>query len=359
MRVALDATPLTVATGGVARYTAELSRALAETFPGDEFWLLSDQPFPMPAQLPNLLRGGAPRGFVERKWWLWGVQNEMTRLGIDLFHGTDFSVPYLPLRPSVMTLHDLSPWRNELWQPDAERVRTRTPILLRLGLANRIVTPSEAIRKEAIDRFRLDADRVTAVALAAAEHFRPAPERPSAAPYFLFVGTLEPRKNVARAIEAWRAIRPRRQVELWLAGRRRADFPPIPDEPGLRVLGVVEEDSLPALYSGAVACLYPSFYEGFGLPVLEAMQSGALVIASLDAAISEVAAGAAVQIDAADAAGWVEAMQAVLDRPDEAVQWRAKALARAAEFSWRRTAERTRSVYEEVRLAFRKNRRKK
>jgi glycosyltransferase involved in cell wall biosynthesis len=358
MRVALDATPLTAATGGVARYTAELSRALAETFPADEFWLLSDQPFEMPTQAPNLRRGLGPRGVVERKWWLWGVQNEMTRLGIDVFHGTDFSVPYLPLRPSVMTLHDLSPWRNPFWQPDAERVRSRTPILLRLGLASKIVTPSEAVRREAIDRFHLDAERIAAVPLAASPHFHPVAGCMRGAPYFLFVGTLEPRKNVGRAIDAWRAVRARHEVDLVLAGRRRADFPAIPPEPGLCQLGAVEEAALPALYSGAVACLYPSFYEGFGLPVLEAMQCGALVITSRDAAIAEVAAGAAMQIGADDGPGWVEAMTAALDQPEKAAEWRAKAIRRAESFSWTRTAARMREIYAEARLGFRRLRRK-
>ena len=172
--VALDATPLTVPTGGVLRYTKELARALGENFPDDDYWLLSDQPFSMPEDAPrNLHRGEGPRSAVTRKWWLWGLQQEMTRRRADVFHGTDFSVPYLPLRPSVMTLHDLSPWLDRAWQPDAGRIRRRTALLLRTGLATMIITPTEAVRRAAIDRFRLSADRVVAIPLAASEHFRP------------------------------------------------------------------------------------------------------------------------------------------------------------------------------------------
>lgn len=353
MRVALDATPLSVSSGGVARYTAEIARALACAFRDDEFWLVSDQPFELPAKFENLHRGSGPLTFIERKWWLWGVQGEMTRLHIDLFHGTDFSVPYMPLRPSVMMLHDLSPWKDPAWQPAAERIRRRTPILLRLGLATMIITHSEAVRREAIDRFHLEPDRVRAVPLAASPRFRPVAFTPGR-PYFLFVGTLEPRKNIACILEAWRAVRRRHDVDLVLAGRRREDFSPLPPEPGLSLPGVVAEDSLPALYSGAIACLYPSLYEGFGLPVLEAMQCGAMVIASRDPAITEVAAGAALQLDAADSSAWAEAMEAAVVQPEIAEEWRAKAVARAAEFSWSRTATATREVYDEARRRFRR-----
>jgi SAM-dependent methyltransferase/septal ring factor EnvC (AmiA/AmiB activator) len=88
---------------------------------------------------------------MERRWWLWGMAREMSRLGADLVHGPDFAVPYIPRRPSVLTLHDLSPWMDAAWRPAAKRVRRRTPILLDLGIATMIVTPGEAVRKQDID----------------------------------------------------------------------------------------------------------------------------------------------------------------------------------------------------------------
>jgi glycosyltransferase involved in cell wall biosynthesis len=345
--IALDATPLTASPGGVARYTLELARALATKFPEDAFWLLSDQPFPMPDRVPgNLHRGQAPRTPFERKWWLWGLYQEMMRRGADVFHGTDFAVPYLPFRPCVMTVHDLSPWLDGT---GSGRVRKRTPLLLRTGLATMVITPSEAIRRATIDRFKLAADRVVAVPLAASEEFRPVTVASVAAPYFLFVGTLEPRKNVGRLVEAWREVRKNHEIDLVLAGRARADFTPPAPEPGLRVLGAVPEADLPGLYSGAVAVVYPSLYEGFGLPVLEAMQCGALVITSRDPAIIEVAGGAAVHVDAADARGLAEALRAVASAPESFAAVRQQGLARAREFSWPRTAERTREVYDRAR----------
>ncbi len=231
--IALDATPLTISSGGVSRYTLELVRALAENYPDDEYWLLSDQSYRIPeCRAANLHQGEGPKNAIERKWWTWGLNREMMRHGVQLFHGTDFSIPYLPQRPSVMTLHDLSPWLYPEWQAAGQRVRRRTPRLLRLGLATLVITPSESVRRAAIDRFKVPPDRIVAVPLAASEHFRPVATAPSETPYFLFVGTLEPRKNIGRLIEAWREVRKIATVDLALAGRARADFPAPAEEPG-------------------------------------------------------------------------------------------------------------------------------
>ncbi len=353
MIVSIDATPLTVPTGGVARYTSELSCALAEAFPGDSFWLISDQPFAMPrVHAANLRPGAGPQTFSERRWWLWGIRGEMARLNAEIFHGTDFSVPYLPKKPSVMTLHDLSPWLDPGWHSAGDRVRVRTPVLLRLGLATMVVTPTEAIRKEAIARFRLQPERIVAIPLAAGLQFQPSPGPAPRTPYYLYTGTLEPRKNLALIVRAWREIRKTRNVDLVLAGRRRSDFDAFPPEPGLQLPGIVPEADLPALYSGAAACLYPSFYEGFGLPVLEAMQCGACVLASEDPAIAEVSGGSAVLLNSQNEAKWVAAMTAVLDHPENFAGLREQAVRRAAQFSWKRTAQLTREVYEEAKRRF-------
>ncbi|HEV2690469.1 MAG TPA: glycosyltransferase family 1 protein [Bryobacteraceae bacterium] len=355
MKIALDATPLAVASGGVRRYTEELSRALAQNFPEDEFWLLSDQKFAPPQHSPpNLKIGQGPRNMLERRWWLWGLQGEISRLRLDLFHGTDFAVPYLHLRPAVMTLHDLSPWMDARWHAESDRVRKRTPMLLRLGLTNMVITPTEAVRRQAMERFRLAPGRVVAVPLAASEHFRPVDTTRQGPPYLLYLGTLEPRKNLAMLLDVWREVRRSYEIDLILAGRRRDDFPELSPEPGLRAMGLTTEDELPRLYSGALACVYPSYYEGFGLPVLEAMQCGAAVVASRDPAIMEVAADAALLLDVGDPRAWAEALRALMSEPDRLAAMREKALARAAEFSWTKTAKLTREVYGQAARRFRK-----
>jgi glycosyltransferase involved in cell wall biosynthesis len=390
--IALDATPLTVPTGGVARYTSELACALAARFPENEYWLLSDRPFPMPYPRPtnpgsrrlahpdlhltNLKQGDPPRTFLGRRWWSVGLLREMKRRGADLFHGTDFSTPYVPLRPSVMTVHDLSPWLHELeeahalheadaksgsrldrpWQPDSARVRSRTAMLLRLRVPTMVITPTEAIRRAVIARFRLPGTQVVAVPLAASEHFRPIACPPPATPYFLFVGTLEPRKNISGLIDAWREVRQTHNIDLVIAGRARADFAPLAAETGLRVLGPVPDEDLPELYSNARAVVYPSLYEGFGLPVLEAMQCGALVVTSLDPAIMEVAGDAASFVAMEDGGGTRElaaTLASIAEAPHNFAPLRERALRRAKQFSWRRTAELTQEVYAEACRVFR------
>lgn len=332
MRVAIDATPLTLTSGGLARYTSELALELRSQFPEDEYVLVPPVHQPL--------------------WWLWGVQREMSRLESNLFHGTNFEVPYLPTRPSVMTLHDLSPWMDRAWHHAADRVRNRTPALIKLGIATLIITDSESIRRQAIAHFRIHPDRIVSVPLAASTKFRPATNPPPAQPHFLYVGTLEPRKNIPLLLEAWRPVHASHGIELVLAGRRRDDFPALPPEPGLRILGEVSDDNLPALYSRALAFVYPSLYEGFGLPVLEAMQCGACVIASSDLAIAEVIGDAGPRLDPRDPRLWTEALLACAHGGDWLNQRRAQSLARARQFSWERTARLTHQVYIEAQRRF-------
>ena len=343
MHVAIDATPLTLSSGGLARYTQELTRALGEEFPDDRFTLMSDQPFDWtPSENVDVIAG--PATGVAKRWWLAGIPLAMHQTGASLFHGTNFAVPFIPFAPGVMTIHDLSPWMNASWHSDASRVRHRTPWMLRLGLAAMVITVSEAVRKQAVDFFGLHPSRVIAIPLAAARHFTRDDSRPGN--YFLFVGTLEPRKNLPVLIEAWRHVYAITGVELWLAGRTRVDCPALPELPGLRRLGEVEEKDLPGLYRGTLAFVYPSLYEGFGLPVLEAMQCGANVITSRDAAIAEVCGDAALRIDAHDVRGWTEAMLACAAGH---IDLRDAASKRARLFSWQSTARRTREVYVEAR----------
>jgi alpha-1,3-rhamnosyl/mannosyltransferase len=248
-----------------------------------------------------------------------------------------------------MTVHDLSPWRTG----GSERVRARTPFLISAGLATMVITPSEAIRREVIETFRMKPPRVVAVPLAAPRWMRRVNPSPGSRPYLLCVASVEKRKNLGLIIEAWREVRREFGVDLVLAGRVGDGQAPPPVESGLRFLGAVNDRELPALYSGAIASLYPSLYEGFGLPVLEAMQCGTLVITSTDPAVREVGGDAAVAIDAKDGRGWVEAMRAAVAKADFAADRRQASLRRAAEFSWARTAAGTYEVYRQAQERFR------
>ena len=316
MTVGLDGTPLHGPAGGIRRYVTELHAALVSEFPEDRFLLLSDQ-------------GISLKG-LDRYWWAWGLNQ---RFGdVDVFHGTDFAVPYFKRRPAVLMIHDLSPWRF----PDASnRVRSRVPWLMRAHRYSVVLTPSEAVRREVVEFFGVASADVLAVPLAASSLFRPVSE--TRGNYFLCVGTLEIRKNLAMLLEAFRLVREARpDRELWVVGKGSLDCPE-----GVRYLGFVADEELPRLYSEAAAVCYPSLYEGFGLPVLEALQCGACVITSRDPALVEVGSPATTQVEATDVRGWASAM--LTEVPD-----RGRALKRASEFSWARTARMTREVYAEA-----------
>lgn len=353
MRIALDATPLTLSSGGLPRYVGELGLALARAYPEDEYVYLSDQPFSMPGDAPpNLTRGRGVESPADRHWWLWGLRRAIRASNAALFHGTNFEVPYLGGVPAILTIHDLSPWRESAWKnlPDRDwhdvssRVRQRTPWLLKFKRACAILTVSEAVRKEVINYFGVDSATVHAAPLAASDNFRPVPAAGAVPhPFFLFVGTLEPRKNIPALIEAWRATRGETGADLVIAGRLRPDFPPLASEDGLIILGEVAEDELPHLYSEALAFVYPTHYEGFGLPVLEAMQCGCPVITSADPAVVELSGGAA--IHAASVEEIADSMRAIASRPEVRASMRAAGLRRSALYSWDRTAKLTHAVY--------------
>jgi alpha-1,3-rhamnosyl/mannosyltransferase len=332
MTAAIDGTPLTLSSGGLRRYTEELVAALRAEFPEDIFDLVSDQ---LPGRRLNV---------IQRRWWFCGLPLELVLRSYQVFHGTDFTVPYLPVRPAVMTIHDLSPWLRTEWHHNADRVRRRTPMLLALGLATSIITPTEAVRREVLERFRIHPSRVFAIHEAASDSMRPSEPYPGQ--YFLFVGTIEPRKNLRAVIAAWREVRRTHSgVRLLLAGRLRADAPAIEPEPGLQMLGEVPDTQLPGLYSGAIAFVYPSEYEGFGLPVIEAMQCGCAVIASGNAALVEVSGGAALHVSDN---GLAKTMRMLLENPEELQRRREQSLRRARAFSWRQTARNTMEVYVEA-----------
>lgn len=270
----------------------------------------------------------------------------MRRAHSQVFHGTNFEVPYLNARPSVLTLHDLSPWRDAAWHTGAERVRRRAPWLLRLGIATMVITPSEAIRREAIRSFGLAPERVAATPLGPPRTSPPPAAAPPGRAFFLFVGTLEPRKNIPLLIEAWRAVRFHCDVDLVLAGRLRADAPAIASEPGLDFRGEVTDGELLDLYRDATAFIYPSHYEGFGLPVLEAMHCGAPVITSSDPALVEVSGDAGIRADTVQELA--AAMRALFESPAFRADRRNESRRRAAGFSWAAAARQTRAVYLEA-----------
>jgi glycosyltransferase involved in cell wall biosynthesis len=284
------------------------------------------------------------------------------REGAALAHLHYFAPPHLPC-PSIVTVHDVSYARA----PELFSRRDRALFRFVRGSvrrAARVIAVSEFTRLDVCDLYRLAPGRVVAIPNGVSARFRPladAGERVRErfgidTPYVLCVGALQPRKNVPLAIEAFARIGPAAQgCALVVAGGDRGGRPDVLDAihrarlaGRVHLLGHVEEDDLPALYAGARVLAFPSLYEGFGLPALEAMACGTPVVASSTTGLAEAVGDAGLTVDPRNADDLAEALARVLG--DDALRERlvAAGLARAAAFTWARTARATAEVYREA-----------
>jgi alpha-1,3-rhamnosyl/mannosyltransferase len=255
--------------------------------------------------------------------------------------------------PTVITIHDLSVILHPAWHP-ADRVREHARKLERAAAnAAHIITDTEQVKREVMRELRVSASKITAIPLGVGAEFRPGPRLPQLPEqYFLCVGTIEPRKNLLVAMKAFASLpkQLREQCPLLLAGpwgwkadAERSYFDRTGQDAGIRHLGYLPDDAMPSLYSGAAAVLYPSLYEGFGLPPLEAVACGRRAICSRGTlAVEEVMGTMATYCDAHDVEEWSEAMQCAL--PPLSLR---EGLG-AARFTWSRTAHDTLAVYNRV-----------
>ncbi len=291
---------------------------------------------------------------------------ELRRHPVDVLH-VQYTAPPLPPCPVVTTIHDLS--FEHL--PETFRRRSRTQLRLTVRRTARkaalILTLSEFSRKDIIETYAVDPERVLVTPAAAPPGFAPLDDETKLkeirkryginANYLFALGSIQPRKNLTRLIEAYaslRRARPRDDIpQLVIGGKRgwldREVFRAAQQDDlkdSIRFIGYVAEENLPALYTGATCFVYPSYFEGFGLTVVEAMQCGAPVIAGNKTSIPEIAGGAALLLDPFDTAALAEAIGRVIDNPDYRAELRVKGLQRAAEFNWITTARSTLKAYE-------------
>ncbi|HZR96885.1 MAG TPA: glycosyltransferase family 1 protein [Gaiellaceae bacterium] len=319
MRVALDATPLRLTRAGTARYIESLLARLDELEP--------------------VAFGGAERAAVLARELWWYPFRLSTLGGADALHCPTYYAPLRPTLPTVVTVHDLAVLRH----PEAFGRWTRSyvphaiPHMVRA--ASRVIAVSQFTAGEVERLLRVPRERIRVVPNAAASVFAPGGERADG-DYVLAVGTLEPRKNLDRAIEA----AARAGVELRVVGA--AGWGGVEARGAhVRWLGRVDDAELARLYRGAACLVYPSLYEGFGLPVLEALACGTPVVTSRGGATEEVAGGAAVLVDPLDVVSIADGIAAAASRADEL---RTLGLERARAFSWDDTAARTRAIYKEI-----------
>ncbi len=292
-------------------------------------------------------------------------------LRADVAHVPYWAPPLVPSVPTVVTIHDIIPMVLREYR-GGPLVRAYTALVATAAQsAALILTDSEASRQDILARLRLPPERVRVVYLAADDRFRPGPAAGDGAVraryglpprYVLYLGGFDVRKNVRAALAAygWAGQVLGEECPLVVAGRlpeRDTPFTPDPRRlarelelaPGwVRFIGPTAEEDKPALYRGAVALLYPSRYEGFGLPPLEAMACGVPVVGSSAASIPEVVGDAGVLLPPDDAAGMAGAViQLATDEAFRAELSR-RALTRAALFSWEQTARQTLAAYREV-----------
>ncbi len=283
---------------------------------------------------------------------------------VDLFHATSHCVPLRWEGALVFTLHDLTFLSHPHLHTLGNRLHCLTGVARAACRGARFVAVSESTRRECERQLALPAERVDVVPNAADRRFMPLdPEEARAhverrfgldAPYVLAVGTLEPRKNLGALIAAFAGLPEglRRRHRLAIAGGGGwlgVDPAAAAARAGIgertSVLGPIADDDLPDLYAGAEVFVYPSLWEGFGLPALEALACGAPAIVSATSSLPEVVGEAAVLVDPHDAGALGAALERVLADADLRARLRAAGPRQAARFSWRRTAEETAAVY--------------
>lgn len=288
------------------------------------------------------------------------------QLHLDIVHDPTGAMPLLLTGAArIVTVHDVVPYVYPHTSTRLDWLIYHVWLPLVVRTVDAVITDSHQSWKDIVTHLPVAPERVTAIPAATDRRFRPldpAEYEPILhqysveCPYILYVGALESRKNLPRLLQAYAALRHwSTQWRLVIVGARKWKFSPIFDtvqqlnlEPHVTFTGYVADEHLPALYAGADLFAFPSLYEGFGLPVLEAMACGTPVVTSNTSSLPEVAGDAALLVDPLDVAAIADAMRRVLEDQALAAELRAKGLARAAQFTWERTARETIAVYEQV-----------
>ena len=370
MRIAIDAHSVGNQLAGNETYAVNLIEALAEVDQSNQYTLY-------------VTRQSAIDRFANR-WPNFNVKRtvphtplvripvtlsaELRRNPVDVLH-VQYTAPPLAPCSVVATIHDLS------FEHLPETFNRRSRAQLRLTVrrtarkAAQILTLSEFSRRDIVDTYRIAPDRVSVTPAAAPSHFKPIEDETELRKireiygierdYILSVSSIQPRKNLVRLIEAYsclRGLRPEGKLpQLILVGKRgwldNETFRAAQRHSAnndIAFTGYVAENDLSALYSGATCFVYPSFFEGFGLPVLEAMQCGAPVIAGNRTSIPEVVGKAGLLFDPFDTNSLVQALTRVLDDSEYRSVLRRQGLERAREFDWKQTARMTLQAYEKA-----------
>ena len=374
MLIGIDGIPLKDIKTGVGHYTFELARSLALASPTDQLEIVSPFSFfpgdhsedPSDGWPPNLRLTQVKVNVWARNWWTIGLPRYIKRRSLDLFHGTNFDIPLWKRCPAILTIHDLSDFLYpETHEPRGVwRARRRLPFMART--ATQIVTHSESVRREVIEHLQVSREKVIAIPAAARSVFRPLPPDQTIETrkrlgvedeFLLFVGTIEPRKNLIVLLNAYRELLSATELhpQLVIAGKKGwltdslfSSLRELGIEERVLFTGYLSDNDLCALYSSCRVFIYPSKYEGFGLPPLEAMACGAPVIASSIPSIREVTGETARLVATAGSDDLAHAIVTLLRDENERQRLSVAGFKRAQQFSWNRTAQLMLGVYHQA-----------
>ncbi len=346
--------PLRPPAAGVRRYVHELTSALID--------------LDLPVDLIACGGARAPRAGVlhysepwhpptNLGWTAVGLRKTARRAGLDVFHAPAYTAPPFGVHPLVVTLHDVSYARRPEWYPHASGALRSWFYRASARAADVVITDSTFSSGEISAAYGIPPDKICVIPLGVAPSFTPGTPGPLPEgvhqPYFLHVGDLHERRNLGIALDAVLQLRRRGlDVQLVLAGVDRGSGADLNnqardhhDPQAVTVLGAVSEDILLSLYRGAAGLAYPSRYEGFGLPMVEAMACGVPVVASTGSTAEEIAGDAALLLPPDDVRGWCDAFEVILKNEARSGELRRRGLTRARAFSWERTARATWDAY--------------
>jgi glycosyltransferase involved in cell wall biosynthesis len=367
MRVAIDARKLR--DFGIGTYTRNLLRHLARLDCDTEYVLLCHPAdLGVAAQLGRNFRGvleAAPNYSLREQIHVpWVLRRERP----DVFHSPHYVLPTATRCASVVTIHDCIHLMFPQYLPGrAAYAYARAAMWSAARRSHRILTVSEASKRDIMRFFNVPADKVVVVYNAIDERFRTVPAEEDIervreryqlhSGFVLYVGNIKPHKNLVRLIEAFDQLRQRGfdDMKLLIIGDEISKLPALRRavhthklHKHVRFLGYLPDETLAVLYRLAAVFVFPSLYEGFGLPPLEAMACGTPVVTSNVSSLPEVTGDAAVLVDPYDVESIVAGIERVLTDPDLRERLKARGIARAREFSWEQSVARTRELYLEV-----------
>ena len=375
MRVAFNSTSLLSPLTGIGQYSRHLALGLTQypdvqpDFFYGAFWskeVRSAPPAAVASALP-WLRSRVPGSYtLRRRVQTWQFGSHAKRTAFDLYHEPN-NLPLPFDGPTIVTVHDLS-WIRYPQAHPAERVRVMDKYFEPgIRSASFVLTDSKFVKSELIEVFGLDPDRIRPVMLGVEPLFRPQGVEEAKSvlsrhglnygAYILAVGTLEPRKNLAVALHAFMQLTPetRQKFPLVLVGMKgwhtsalEQQLAPLVQAGEVRQLGYLPREDLATLIAAATTLVYPSIYEGFGLPPLEAMACGVPVITSSVSSIPEVVGDTGLLLDPEDVNGFRDAMEMMITAPDIRAALGRKALARSKLFTWQACVEQTVDAYRQV-----------